>query len=92
MWSLANPRVQAAIVCLLIAVVYLFLWPGRKHPERFRQRPFWRRTVLRWFHSLTWIFVALACLLWSRALAGVAFAVYLVFLITAARERSATGP
>jgi hypothetical protein len=83
MWSLANPQVRGALICLLIAVVYLFMWPGRKDPDRVRQLPLWRRMVLRWFHSLTWVLIAVACLLWSKLTAVVACIVYLVFLVTA---------
>ena len=82
MWSLANPQVRGALVCLLVAVVYLFLWPGRNEREQFRQFPLWRRIVLRWFHSLTWLLIAVACLLWSKLTAIAAAVVYVVFLVT----------
>ena len=83
MWSLANPQVRGALICLVIAVVYVFLWPGRNDPERMRQLPLWRRIVVRWFHSLTWALVAVACLLWSKLTAIAACLVYLVFMVTA---------
>ena len=89
MWSLANPQVRAALICVVIAVVYIFIWPARKDPERFSQLPLWRRIVPRWFHSLTWLLIALACLLWSKLTAIAACAVYLLFVWTA-RERSLT--
>ena len=90
-WTLANPRLQAAVICLVIAVVYLFLWPGRKNPERVHQRPLWRRIVLRWFHSLTWILIALAVVLWSKVPAAVAAAVYIIFVSAINHERNAAG-
>jgi hypothetical protein len=83
MWSLANPQVRGALVCLVVAVVYIFLWPGRNDREHFHQLPLWRRIVLRWFHSLTWLLIAVACLLWSKLTAIIACIVYLVFMVTA---------
>jgi hypothetical protein len=90
MWSIANPRVPVAAVCLVIALVYMFLWPGRKNPERLQQSPFWQRIVLRWFHSLTWVFIAIACLLWSRLPAIAACAIYLIFMIAARKQSTAS--
>jgi hypothetical protein len=87
MWSIHNPQVQAAIICLIVATVYLFMWPGRKNPNP--QWSVWTRLVLRWFHSLTWILIAAACLLWSKIPAIAAFCVYLIFLITTMRVRKA---
>jgi hypothetical protein len=83
MWSLAYPNVRGALICLVIAVVYVFLWPGRNDRERFRQLPLWRRIVLRWFHSLTWVLIAVACLYWSKLTAILAAVVYVIFLVTA---------
>jgi hypothetical protein len=83
MWSLANSQVRGALICLVIAVVYAFLWPGRKNPEYLQLLPLWRRVVVRWFHSLTWVLVAVACLIWSKLTAIAACLVYLVFLVTA---------
>lgn len=88
MWSLSNPRIQGAIICMVIAVVYVFIWPGRKDPEGFRQKPLWIQIVLRWFHSLTWVLIALATLIWSKVPAAAAFFVYLIFILTMARERN----
>jgi len=83
MWSLANPQVRGALVCLVIAVVYVFLWPGRNDRQGLRQLPWWRRIVVRWFHSLTWLLIGAACLLWSKLIAVAAAIVYLVFMVTA---------
>ncbi len=88
MWIFANPRLQAAIVCLVIAIVYLFIWPGRKDPKR--PRPIFRKLVLRWFHSLTWILIGAACLLWSKALGLIAVVVYLSFMWASMSDRNAT--
>ena len=86
-WSLADPRIRAAVVCLAIAAVYLFVWPGRSNPERVALRPLWRRIVLRWFHSLFWVVAAVACVLWSKVAVVAALAVYLIFLIALMLER-----
>lgn len=88
MWTLSNPRVQAAIICTVIAILYIFIWPGRKDPEGFRRKPLWTQIVLRWFHSLTWVLIALAILMWSKIPAAAAFLVYLLFIFTMARERN----
>jgi hypothetical protein len=92
MWTLANSRIQAVVVCLLIALVYAFMWPGRKEPERVRRRALWARIVLRWFHSLTWVLIAIACLFWNRVAAGSALVVYLVFIVALNRDRRPSAP
>jgi hypothetical protein len=89
MWTLANPRLQAALVCLGIAIVYVFIWPGRKDPERFRQHPLWRQLVLRWFHSLTWVLIGAACLFWSKLWALAALVAYIIFMLVTLAERNA---
>lgn len=83
-------RMLAAVIAMAVAVAYYFVWPGRKDPERVRQRPLWSRIVLRWFHALTWVLLALACLFWIKLAAVMAGVVYLVFMITLAQERHAT--
>lgn len=89
MWSWANPQLRAAIVCVAIALVYSFLWPGRKNAARVAQLPFYQRIVLRWFHSLTWLVIAAACLLWSKPIAILAAVVYLIYLWVVNRARPA---
>ena len=80
---------QAAIACLFIALVYVFIWPGRKSPEIMQRFSVWQRIVLRWFHSLTWILIAVACVMWSKIPAAVAFVVYVIFIVTSLRVRNA---
>ena len=92
MWMLANSRVQAAVVCLVIALVYALVWPGRNDPERVQRRTLWARVVLRWFHSLTWVLIALACLFWNRVAAVAALVVYLIFLVALNRDRRPSAP
>ncbi|HEY7615831.1 MAG TPA: hypothetical protein VH744_03435, partial [Terriglobales bacterium] len=71
-----NTRPLAAAICLLVAFMYMRLWPGRRDAQLVARRTPWARIVLRWFHSLTWVILGLACLLWSRALALAAVIVY----------------
>jgi len=80
-------RIFAALIALAVAVAYYFFWPGRTDPERVRQRSLWSRIVLRWFHSLTWVLLAVACLFWVKLAAVLAGVVYLVFMIALAQER-----
>lgn len=46
-----------------------------------------QKLILRWFHSLTWILVGAACLLWSKVLALVALVTYVVFTTASMRDR-----
>jgi hypothetical protein len=87
MGSWANPQVRAAAVCVVVALVYLFLWPGRKNPDRVRQLPLFQRIVIRWFHSLSWLLIAAACFYWSKLFAAVAGVVYLMYIFTLNRSR-----
>ena len=84
MW---NPQLRAAAVCAVVALVYLFMWPGRNNPARVAQLPLYQRIVLRWFHSLTWLVIAAACLLWSKSIAIVAAGIYLIYLWVVNRAR-----
>lgn len=74
-------------LCLVIALIYTALWP---RPRKGTQRPFWRHVVLRWFHALVWLLLALACFarpllptgaLWlSNMLAVLALLAYVTFI------------
>ena len=78
------------LLCLAVAAVYLL---GRLHPSHKNgapARPPWRQFVLRWFHSLVWVLLALACFVQADLIAGggavggtlavLAGLLYLVFL------------
>lgn len=90
------PLLVWGIVCLGVATLYYFVWP---EPEADRPpRPAWMRLVLRWFHSLVWLLLAAACFLQygSTAAIGqvvgfVGLLVYVVFIVTAAVDRSSRG-
>jgi hypothetical protein len=76
-----------AVVCVLIAVVYALVWPRPKSPEHAKSRGPIARVVLRWFHSLTWSFLAGACIVGDAMgsgagdwLALAALATYFFFL------------
>jgi hypothetical protein len=93
---LGVPLVVWGVVCLGVATLYYFVWP---EPEAGNApRPAWMRLVLRWFHSLVWLLLAAACFLQSagapaigRSVGGVGLLVYVVFIVTAALDRSRRG-
>lgn len=79
--------ILGVIVCLVVATAYCFVWPGRNDPKRVQERPLWANLILRWFHSLAWVLLAMACYLRSSLPAALAGGVYLIFLLTLAYER-----
>ena len=87
-----------AAVSAIIAVVYYFIWP--RPVNNINSRPFWRHIVLRYLHSLVWVTMAISFVLrlllgspvgvWvGDATAVLAFAMYLVFLVTATIDKRA---
>lgn len=93
---LGVPLVIWGVVCLGVATLYYFVWP---EPEVDRPpRPVWMRLVLRWFHSLVWLLLAVACFLQAagaaaigRTIGGAGLLLYVVFMVTAAIDRSRRG-
>lgn len=82
-----------AVICLAVAVIYFNFWP---RPPRTATVPrtAWQQMVLRWFHSLTWLFLAFAAL--SLKFVGVTaaqvfgllgLASYLIFMAVFIREK-----
>ena len=55
-----------SIPCLMMAVVWFFVWPSYRAQS---VGPL-RRVVLRWFHALTWFALALAAFLAGTGLGG----------------------
>ena len=95
LWGI--PFLVWASLCLGVATLYYFLWPK---PKAGQTRTWWQHLVLRWFHSLVWVLLAAACLLWMNDststlapnLARLALPTYLIFLITAALDRRSHPP
>lgn len=89
---LGIPFLVWGIVCLGIAVVYFFAWPKPKAGDP--PRSIWAQFVLRWFHPLVWIVLAVVCFLLASGISNLveplalaALLMYAVFVITLARER-----
>lgn len=88
------PLIVWAILCLGVATLYYFLWPKPKAGRP--PRPMWMHLVLRWFHSLVWVLLALACFLamgeqvsMAGVVARLAILAYLIFIIAVAVDRRA---
>lgn len=87
-WFGAVPTPVWVGVCLAIALVYVRAWP-RKKAAGLTRGP--RYFVLRWFHALVWVLLALAVAVRARAgqtayvaasaIALAALVVYVVFVI-----------
>ncbi len=81
-------------ICLGFAVPWFFVWPIPNPNDP--PRPAWRHFVLRWFHSLTWISLAMACFVaspetaWlSGALGILAVILFITFIATIVIDRQA---
>jgi hypothetical protein len=87
------PPTAWVVVCLALAALYLRTWPRRKAAGLTRG---FRYVVLRWFHALVWLLLALSVAVRARsgqtayfvagAIAIAAFLVYGVFIIVAFRK------
>jgi hypothetical protein len=76
------------VVCLAVALVWVFVWPSKKSVPKNSLRFF----ILRWFHALVWLLLAAAAFIASfDALGGVGTArpvaflsliTYLIFMAT----------
>lgn len=82
------PWFIAGIGSIVVAVIYSFIWPK----ELAVNIPFWKFIVLRWFHTVVWVFLALSCFIrytslaqkemYAQGLAYVGLAAYIIFIIT----------
>ena len=89
---LGIPLTAWGCFCLLVAVTYLIYSPRPGSAARQRSYSTWRRLVLRWFHPVVWLLLALSCFIWGEyiawggaladALAIVSLMVYVIFIIT----------
>ncbi|MBA3468441.1 MAG: hypothetical protein H0T53_02240 [Herpetosiphonaceae bacterium] len=84
---LGIPLVVWGIVCLALTIVWVLVWPS----ERVAVASGLRFVILRWFHALTWLLLAVAAFLAAlssggagraRPVAQLALVVYLVFMAT----------
>jgi hypothetical protein len=88
--------------CAAFALMYFLVWPRGKADGR---RSGLRYFALRWFHGLVWVLLGGAVALYgwvddeggtarwaAKALAGVAFVVYLGFLFAAYGPRGTSAP
>lgn len=80
-------RILGIVISFVVASAYCIVWPGWKDPQRVRHRSLWSNIILRWFHSIAWALLAAACYLRSPLPAALAGVVYLIFILTLARER-----
>lgn len=85
---LGVPLVVWGGLCTLLTIVWVFVWPS----EKVIPGNFLNFFILRWFHALTWLFLALAALiaafkqeggrLLARRVAFLSLIAYLVFMFT----------
>jgi hypothetical protein len=82
------------IGCLAVAVTYYRIWP-QASPKRTALRSPWQQFVLRYFHALVWVLLALGCFLAGYGfaaiglwLAAAALPVYIVFLVMLVQDRN----
>ena len=84
-------------ICAGVALIYFFVWPKQK-PDAPVPRPAGRQFVLRWFHSLVWVFLAVAFFMWAGWLPGsgiagvialVALGLYIAFMVMFLIDRRA---
>lgn len=67
-----------SLVCLGLAVLWYFVWPKDRTPEPIKQRPdykprpTWVQVVLRWFHALVWLLLAMMFLFFGVGQAALA--------------------
>jgi hypothetical protein len=89
---LSIPFLFWGIVCLLVAGVFAVAWPRNKVVLANRTR----YIILRWGHSLVWVFLALSCFIRIPGNSGLADLVaflalptYMIFLVTLTQKERA---
>lgn len=86
-----------ATISAVIAVVYYFVWP--RPVNNINSRPLWRHIIIRWFHSLTWLFITISFVVRlafgadgetaGDILVILGFIFYLVFIVVSNIDRRA---
>lgn len=92
---LGIPAIYWGILCLVLTIVWVFVWPV----DRAQAAEGLRYFILRWFHALVWLLLSLAAFAvglnrlggapTARYLALASLAVYLVFLLTFITSKAA---
>lgn len=82
------PHVIWGVICLLFTIVWIFVWPKNKIVTSKVLQFF----IIRWFHALTWLLLAIAAFIAAFNLFGgkgtagfialLSLPVYLIFLLT----------
>jgi hypothetical protein len=75
------------LLCVAVAVIFIVIWPRGKRPGKARGL---QSLILRWFHALVWVLLAMSFLLrdgkvlggpsTANVLALLALGVYLIFI------------
>jgi tryptophan-rich sensory protein len=94
---LGIPLTAWAIGCLVLAGVYVFVWPRPRTEEEAARRPVWRHVVLRWLHPGIWLvlgasFAVRAAPIAEAAsignqIASLAFILYIVYIVVYLADR-----
>ncbi len=86
---LGIPTPLLGLICYGISAVWIFVWPKPRAGEE--ARSFGTHFILRWFHTLAWVLLAIFFItsgrfpLISNGAGLLALAVYLVFGVTLLR-------
>ncbi len=90
---LGVPLVFWGGISLAIGIAYYFVWP-KPELRRASARTMRDHVVLRYFHSLVWVLIAIGCFLGSagygdigRWFALLGIPVYILFLVYVVRDR-----
>jgi hypothetical protein len=86
---LGVPSFAWGLLCSAVAVIFAVLWPRMKRPGKAGVLP---SLILRWFHALVWVLLAVSFFLrggqvlggsaTANVLALLALIVYLIFMVT----------
>lgn len=87
------PLVFWGILCLAVGAAYYFVWP-QPGPKRLAPRSRTEHLILRYFHTLVWVLLALGCFLGAagygaigRWVALLGIPVYTIFLFEVVQDR-----